>query len=89
MAASKNNWHDAGQNCRSYLLRCWQEGELTDGKEPGEPLAWRFALIPVNDQSNGRGFACLEELCACLSLELAAETSEWKCSQHAESNCGV
>ena len=75
MVFSKNNWHDAGRNGRSYLLRCWQEGELPDGKEPGVAFAWRFALIPVDDPSKARGFACLEELSACVREELAAETN--------------
>jgi len=67
MADSKNNWHDAGRNCRSYLLRCWQE------EEPGKSFAWRFALVPINDESRMKGFTCLEALCASLREELEAE----------------
>ncbi|MFN2138037.1 MAG: hypothetical protein ACK2UK_18925, partial [Candidatus Promineifilaceae bacterium] len=60
MTGSKNNWHDAGQNCRSYLLRCWQEGPPPNEGEPDAAFVWRFTLIPVDDPSKARGFACLE-----------------------------
>jgi hypothetical protein len=75
MAGSENNWHDAGRNYRSFLLRCWQEDDLVNGREPGVHFVWRFALVPIDDQSNARGFACLEELFAYLGAELAAELS--------------
>jgi hypothetical protein len=75
MVFSKNNWHDAGRNGRSYLLRCWQEVPPPNEGEPDAAFVWRFTLIPVDDPSKARGFACLEELSACVREELAAETN--------------
>jgi len=77
MASSKNNWHDAGQNCLSYLLRCWQEEELPDREEPGAVVVWRFTLVPLNEKSSTKGFASIEELCASLNEELKADTSNY------------
>jgi hypothetical protein len=70
MTGSDNNWHEAGRNSRSFLLRCWQE-EPPQGADPTD-LIWRFALVPLNDSSKARGFACLEELTAALRAELIA-----------------
>ena len=71
MSGSKNNWQDAGRNGRSYLLRCWQEGQPSGG-DPGA-LIWRFALVPIDDQSNPKGFACLEDLFGYLRGQLLQE----------------
>ena len=34
------------QPYRSFLLRCWQEGETS----PGEEAAWRFSVEEVADE---------------------------------------
>jgi hypothetical protein len=65
MAGTKN-WQDGAHNCRAFPLRCWQEGQ--EGGKPGVSSEWRFALIPVDDQSGAGGLACLRE-------ELATETN--------------
>ena len=62
MAGTKNNWQNGAQNYRAFLLRCWQEGDLENGEEPGASLAWRFALVPIDDEPGAKGFACLEDL---------------------------
>ena len=62
MASAKNNWQNGAQNYRAFLLRCWQEGQLPDEGEPGESLAWRFALVAIDDEPGAKGFACLEDL---------------------------
>lgn len=62
MAGTKNNWQNGAQNYRAFLLRCWQEGQLENGEEPGESLTWRFALVPIDDEPGAKGFACLEDL---------------------------
>ena len=69
MDGSTNNWQDAGRNGRSFLLRCWQEGEPPEG-EPDPAIIWRFTLVPINDPSHARGFACLENMLTYLRAEL-------------------
>ena len=62
MTCIENRWQDGAQNCRAFLLRCWQEEEPENGGEPGEYFVWRFALVPLNDRSSRKGFVCLEDL---------------------------
>lgn len=56
---------------RAYLLRCWQEGEATPGKEP----TWRFSVENVLHKRPRQGFDSLEALVAFLQAELAGHES--------------
>jgi hypothetical protein len=77
MAGINNNWQEGERNYRAFLLRCWQEGQLPNEEEPRAALAWRFALVPIDDEPGAKGFACLEDLFAYLGAELKAETSNY------------
>lgn len=62
MDGLENSWQEGEQGYRAFLLRCWQEEDLENGGEPGEPFVWRFALVQLNGHSSTKGFACLEDL---------------------------
>jgi hypothetical protein len=66
MASSKNNWQDAGQNGRSYLLRCWPE----TGAGPAGLATCRYCLVRLGDGETQSIFAKLEALMAYLRQEL-------------------
>ena len=57
---------------RTYLLRCWQEGETIPGQEPH----WRFGLEEILQERRRQGFGNLEALFAFLRTELAGSTEE-------------
>ena len=50
---------------RSFLLRCWQEAGVDNGKP-----AWRYTLILLDKEETQRGFARLDDLMAFLRSEL-------------------
>lgn len=47
---------------RSFLIRCWQEEEVTPGQHP----AWRFSIEGVSSSLNRQGFHDLQALLAFL-----------------------
>jgi hypothetical protein len=57
---------------RTYLVRCWQEGEST---LDGRPL-WRFSVEEVLQKRRRRGFNSLEALMAFLRDELTSGDEE-------------
>jgi hypothetical protein len=54
---------------RSYLLRCWQEGQ-TSADQPGQ---WRFVLQDVADAQNRHAFGGFKQLVDFLRRELPVE----------------
>jgi hypothetical protein len=58
---------------RAYLLRCWQEGEVTPGNEP----SWRFSVEEIpQDKQRRKGFSSLGALFAFLQAELVGEDGQ-------------
>lgn len=51
---------------RTYLIRCWQEGEASPGQEPH----WRFWMEEIARQRHQKGFSSLEALFAFFQAEL-------------------
>jgi hypothetical protein len=65
------------QPYRSFLLRCWQEGEAS----PGEEAEWRFSVEEVVDEPRRKGFSNLEAVCAFLRDQLMGTQSGDKTSE--------
>lgn len=67
-------WQECANDYRSFLLRCWQEGEPETENEPGfkatSEASWRFTLARIDDEQSKKGFASLEALVDYLQAEL-------------------
>jgi len=64
MTAIGDEWQEGEGQHQVFLLRCWQESDSLNGGGPNESRIWRFALAHVNDPSQTKCFASLEELVA-------------------------
>lgn len=69
-SSMRETWRPAGMPGlhRAYLLRCWRDSPSEEGE-----VVWRFMLVRVGDESEGRGFANLVLLFDFLLSDLYAE----------------
>ena len=65
MADIRNDWQGDAATYRSFLLRCWLEGERGDLSD------WRFSLVDLSAPQEKNGLACLEEVVESLSGRLS------------------
>lgn len=62
MAGIGDGWQTSEGMYKAFLLRCWQE---SDGLNKGEAEGfhnWHFTLVQIDDPSQTKCFASLEEL---------------------------
>ncbi len=57
---------------RSFVLRCWQDGE----GETGQPPAWRYVIQEVGPAEQRRAFGSLAALLLFLQTELSATDTD-------------
>ncbi len=62
-----NTWHEATLSYQSYLLRAWQEADVTD-----RHLIWRFSLEKIGEEDQRHGFSSLQALMAFLEEQVEA-----------------
>ena len=60
-----NTWHEATLSYQSYLLRAWQEADVTD-----RHLIWRFSLEKIGEEDQRHGFSSLQALMAFLEEQV-------------------
>jgi hypothetical protein len=57
---------------RTYLIRCWQNGETAPGQEP----SWRFWMEEIAHERRQKGFSSLEALFAFFEAELSGDSGK-------------
>lgn len=62
MAGNRDEWQEGKSNYQAFLLRCWHDSDLASSGEPDGPLDWRFTLVRLEDRSQSKCFASLEEM---------------------------